>query len=132
MTIDLSFTQNPGWIEHRKQLWSKVKVSYSEEYTRKQREQFQTYFMTGTPPKKREDLFYTDYIALFPLQTNEGIEYCYKNYFKPEDWGGKEKNNIVTQILICSREDLTLEQKKNNFYYIWEKGLVLTVRSHFW
>lgn len=82
MTIDLSFTNDKKWLEHRGLLWEKIKVSYSSELTRDQREVYHRYFLNGTLPEKNEEMYAYAYILLFPLQNYQGIDYCFKHYVK--------------------------------------------------
>lgn len=110
MSINLEFTKEPQWIENRESIWEKLKPSYSAELTKKQREVLHQYFLAGIAPEKREEIHQSAYIDLFPLQTEEGLSYCFKEFFDPmlggvrEDW-----QNYVWMLYANKRYDLDRE-----------------------
>lgn len=120
LSVDLGFTRDPVWIAERQSVWEKIKPSYSEGFTRKQRDKFHEYFMTGVPPKKRDDFFFGTYVVLFPLQTWEGLAYCFHHFVAPEKWGGEQQQQLFDAVIRSDREDLSATQKKEQF--LWFMG----------
>jgi hypothetical protein len=111
MAIDLEFTKNPQWIEKREAIWEKLKSSYSSEVTRKQRDALRQYFMTGIPPKKHEEIHQFAYVDLFPLQTEEGLSFCFREFFDSGLGGVKEDwQNYIWMIYADKRFDLDRKQ----------------------
>jgi hypothetical protein len=87
-----------------------LKPSYSSELTRTQREVLHQYFLTGIAPEKIEDINPFAYIDLFPLQTAEGLHYCFKEFFDPKleevrgDW-----QNYIWMLYANQRYDVDRE-----------------------
>jgi hypothetical protein len=110
MSINLEFTKNPQWIQNREYIWEQLKLGYSSELTRKQRETLHQYFLTGAAPENLEDINQFAYIDLFPLQTREGLFYCFKEFFDPmlggvrSDW-----QNYIWMLYANKRYDLDRE-----------------------
>lgn len=105
MTLDLSFTKDPQWISQREQQWELIKQNYSSELTRKQRDVYRQYYLTGIPPKNYSDIYLENYILLFPLQTKEGLTYCFKHNIKADH---EQLDRVVS--LLCMRYFDTSEE----------------------
>lgn len=111
VTINLEFTKDPSWIVRREQLWEKIKDSYSSELTRTQVKSHHQYFLTGVPPQNLEDLHQFSYVTLFPLQTEEGLRFCFKEYFNPDDVGlGDNWCKYFSKLYAKNRCDVEYEE----------------------
>lgn len=116
MLVNLEFTKNPEWIEKRESIWEILKPSYSSELNRQQREILHRYFLTGTAPENREDIHQFAYIDLFPLQTEIGLSYCFKEFFDPSLGGLREDwQNYIWMLYANKRYDVDRESRVNLF-----------------
>ncbi|WP_323816599.1 hypothetical protein [Cellvibrio sp. NN19] len=97
--IDLRFTQNPEWIAERENKWDGIKEDYSDGYSRKQREKFHHYFLTGQLINSK-DIYFTQLFELFPLQSLDAHEYIFKSLFNAEKWSNKEIEYFSRDVVL--------------------------------
>lgn len=113
--IDLSFTLNPEWISEREKKWESIKEDYSDGYSRKQREKFHQYFLTGKTLNYK-DIYFTQLFELFPLQSLEAHEYIFKNLFNAEKWSNNEIEYFSRDVVL--KEHMYEDQEKVVRFYL--------------
>lgn len=116
VSIDLTFTQDPAWIEKRELMWQRIYEDISEGLSRKQIAPIKKYFMTGEPPKNDWEVGYYSRILFFPLQTPAGHEFCFKNNINSVT--DQQLSSLLNGIVgseANTRGDLTLAEKVELF-----------------
>lgn len=115
--IDLSIVNNEAWIIERQKKWEKIKDDYSDGYSKKQRERFYSYFITGVP-QKVEELYVVDLFNLFPVQTVESHKYICENYYRPDEWTASNIMSFSKGVVFkeYAGEDLDTVLKFVNIY----------------
>lgn len=78
--VDLSFTQDPQWIEARKKVWLPIRKDLSDTSRKKHLDQLEHYVMTGD----LDGLSLGDgsKFLYFPLQNEEGWDYVFQHLIK--------------------------------------------------
>jgi hypothetical protein len=128
MTIDFSVLQDSVWIADREKKWKLIEEQYSDEYSRKEREEFHRYFMLGETPKNKK-YHYTTCLELFPIQSKEGHEYVFKNYAVMDKWEPEVLVEFIRISLLGFRPYLTISERVSQFE--WYLGKQYNPNSKF-
>lgn len=97
--LDFSFTQNPEWREKRVTEWEKLRKGLAEEFSRKQLEVYERYFLNGVEteykdtkirsgsliylcPKIDREAWVYFLTQRYPINYNEPANFAQKNYWQ--------------------------------------------------